>query len=133
MLARIAHETGEQWFLFVPAATRVTVNGQEPFLGAQVLADRDEIRLSSGRRLYFSTERLAQVVPFPGADHEVICARCRTPITKGTLAVACPACGAWCHQTQELPCWSYPGSTHCPLCDHPNALDAGFRWSPNDL
>lgn len=133
MLVRINRDAAEQWFLVLPPEARFWVNGREPLLGSQILADRDEIRLVNGRRLYFSTERLPQVLLFPGADHEIFCARCRNPIVKGALAVVCPACGAWCHQTEDLPCWSYPGTTRCPLCDQSNDAEASFRWTPERL
>jgi hypothetical protein len=132
-LARIKQEAAERWFLVLAPTARLWVNGRAPFLGAQVLADGDEVRLGAGLRLYFCTQKLPQVVCFPGAKHEIFCGRCRTPITKGTNAVACPSCGAWCHQTEELPCWNYPGTTTCPLCDQSNDLKAGFRWMPEPL
>jgi len=130
LLTRIMRETTEDWLLLTPPGARLWVNGQEEFLGVCVLADRDEIRLQHGQRLYFSTERLTQVTSFPGSDHEALCGRCRQPIRKGTPAVLCPNCGAWSHQTEELPCWRYEGSSHCPLCDQSNAVEVDFRWSP---
>jgi len=45
--------------------------------------------------------------------------------------VRCPQCGVWHHQSDELPCWVY--SSSCSLCDHPTALDAGYRWIPGEL
>src|SRR5438552_1751293 len=80
VLVRVINETQENWFLAVPRAARLWVNGRRPLLGAHALEERDEIRLANGLRLFFSTERLPQVVPFPGAAHEIICARCRTEI-----------------------------------------------------
>jgi hypothetical protein len=133
LLMRIVRDSAEQWFLLVPAAARLAINGRPPVLGAHALADRDEIRLRNRHRLYFSTERRPAVVPFPGAAHEMCCARCRKPIAQGTPAVACPACGAWCHEQDDLPCWSYEGSTHCPLCEQLTDPEAGFRWVPNGL
>jgi hypothetical protein len=133
ILVRISHEAAERWFLVVAPGTRLWVNGQDAWLGARVLADRDEIRFANGRRLYFSSECLPQVLPFPGAAREVPCARCRNPIGIGVLSVACPTCKAWCHQTDDLPCWRYPGATHCPGCDQSNDPEVGFRWSPIGL
>lgn len=133
MLVRVIQERAENWLLVVPRGARLWVNGQKPPLGVHALAERDEIRFGNGRRLYFSAERLPQVVPFPGAAQEIICARCRTPIAKGTPSVCCPGCGTWCHQSEELACWGYPGTTHCPLCDHPNDPEAGYRWTPDDV
>jgi hypothetical protein len=133
LVVHINDEATDQWILLVPPKARVTVNGHKALLGSLPLRDRDELRLGNGQRLYFATERLPQVVAFPGAAQAIFCARCRNPIARGSLAVACPACGAWCHQTEDLPCWSYPGTMHCPLCDQSNDPEAGFRWSPNGL
>ncbi|MGD0258899.1 MAG: hypothetical protein ABSD29_03650 [Verrucomicrobiota bacterium] len=133
LLVRMVHESTEHWFLVVAPESRLRVNGRKALLGSTTLRDRDEIRLGNGQRLYFTTERLPQVVAFPGAAQEIFCARCRKPIERGSLAVACPACGAWCHQTEELPCWRYPGTTQCPLCDQSTDSEIGFRWSPNGL
>jgi len=123
----------EQWLLVVPPGAKLRVNGSEMLLGAHILADRDELRLAGHRRLCFSTERLPRIIPFPGADHVIFCARCRGPIDKDSPAVLCPGCGAWCHQTDDLPCWSYPGTTRCPLCEQSNDPEAGFRWIPEAL
>jgi len=132
-LVRIQQGGIEQWLLLIPPTIPLWVNGRQPLLGAHVLTERDEIRFRTGLRLYFSTERLPQVVAFPGGSREMCCARCRNPIARDTPAVACPTCGTWCHQTEELPCWRYPGSTQCPLCDQSNDPEAGFRWTPTDL
>ena len=51
------------------------------------------------------------------------------------MAVRCPnqRCGAWHHQdaAQSLDCWTY-GPT-CNLCGRSTQLDAGFRWTPEEL
>lgn len=159
-LVRIPAEPGESWVLVAsagppPTGARrrarlpagqgtaaaagavpplpVAINGAAPGLGLVVLRDRDEVRLASGRRLFFSTERLPQIVPFPGSERALICARCRTAIAPGALAVCCPGCGTWCHQSAELPCWRYEGTTHCPLCAQSNDPEAGYRWTPEVL
>jgi hypothetical protein len=122
---------GENWILKCSATAPVRVNGQPVYLGTRTLKDRDEIVLAGTSRFYFSTEELARVEPFPGAAQPVFCTRCKEQIAKDTLAVRCPACGQWCHQTDEKPCWPYGPS--CPLCDQPTALDAGYRWTPEEL
>jgi hypothetical protein len=132
-LMRIQQDGVEHWLLVLPPTAQIWVNGRKPLLGAHVLTERDEIRGANGRRLYFSTERLQEVVLFPGGDREMCCARCRNQIAKDALALNCPGCGTWCHQSEELPCWRYSGSTHCPLCDQSNDPDAGFRWTPTEL
>jgi hypothetical protein len=119
-----------QWLLVDPPGDKLWVNGREVLLGAHLLADRDEMRFPNGRRLFFCTERLPRVIPFPGAAHEIFCSRCRNPIVKDSLAVECPGCASWSHQTGDLPCWNYPGTNHCALCDQSNDPDAGFRWAP---
>jgi len=133
MLVRIVRDSVEHWFLLVPPQGRLWVNGQPASLGVRALADRDEIRLRHGQRLYFSIERLPQIAPFPGAEREVPCGRCRKPIKEGTSAVLCPGCGTWCHQTEELPCWRYKDSSHCPVCNQSNGVEVDYRWSPVGL
>ena len=132
LLARSDRDGAESWFVLASSAARLRVNGRPAPLGVRVLADKDEIRLANGPRLYFSTERVAQVVPLPAADRVVSCARCRNPIENGTPAVACPSCGAWCHQSADRSCWCYKEYMHCPLCGHSTEPEAGFRWTPND-
>src|SRR5262249_42097750 len=68
---------GESWLLFAPPGTSAYVNGQRLPLGMRVLRDRDEIlvpvaansanELGEPQRMFFSTERLAIIQPFPGA------------------------------------------------------------------
>jgi hypothetical protein len=124
----------ERWALL--ARGPVLVNGEPVLLGARLLADRDEIRIGGGAPMYFSTEELARIAPLPVTARPVVCARCRTVIVPGSPAVQCPAgdCGGWCHQTEERPCWTYPGTTSCPLCPHPSTLgDETPLWTPEDL
>ncbi len=121
-----------RWALFdCGAADDVWVNGEPLLAGLAVLKDRDEILLGGRTRLYFSTEELPAVVPYPGAEAPEFCARCHGPLVAGAPAVRCPSCGRWCHQAAARPCWTYgPG---CPLCGHPTAFDAGLRWSPEEI
>ena len=122
---------GENWILKCSATAHVRVNGQPVYLGTRTLKDRDEIVLAGNSRFYFSTEELAHVEAFPSAAQPVFCARCKEQIAKDILAVSCPSCGQWCHQTEGKSCWTY-GPT-CPLCDQPTPLDTGYRWSPEEL
>ena len=117
------------WALIAPAHSAVRVNGSAVAGGLRVLADRDEIRLG-GEARYFSTETLAEVLPFPGAARAVYCGRCRQKIEAGTPAVCCPNCGIWYCQTAELNCWTYAET--CAFCPQPTDLDAGFAWSPEE-
>jgi len=133
LLVRISHETPEQWLLVVPPGARIWVNGHKPPLGAHALADHDEIRFVDGRRLYFSTERLPEIRPFPGGGKEGCCGRCRNPLEQGVLVVCCPQCATFCHQMEKLPCWRYKDTTSCPVCDQSNDPDAGFRWTPEGI
>jgi len=133
----------ERWTLLCDPASRARVNGAPVAAGARVLTDRDAIALGDGRIVYFSAERLAETVPFPGgpggagrpghARSPTSCIRCKLPLDPGTPAVRCPApdCGFWAHESEELPCWSY--TEGCAACGHPTALDAGLQWSPAEL
>ena len=84
----------------------------------RVLRDRDEILLpgiprndgeqadvadAEPQRLFFSTERLAVVEPFPGGAKAVFCSRCKQVIDSGHRAVRCPSgrCGLWHHESAE--------------------------------
>jgi hypothetical protein len=130
--ARGAHGI-ERWVLLDANANRLRVNGAPMRIGARVLADRDAIALGDGCTVFFSSERLAQAVPFPGENDRTCCIRCKLPLEPGTPAVRCPApeCGFWHHQCDDTPCWTYTES--CAGCGHPTALDSGFQWSPAEL
>jgi hypothetical protein len=123
--------SGESWVVKCSRRARVTVNSRPIYMGVKVLSDRDEILLGDALRIFFSTERQARVEPFPGAAEPVFCPRCKREILKGALAVRCPGCDSWSHQTDEFKCWTYTPT--CPVCDYPSALDAGFRWTPEEL
>ena len=118
------------WALAVPSNDRVRVNGRAVLAGLCVLGDRDEIRTSSGARYFFSTESLAGVETFPAKDRAVFCGCCRQKIDPGSPAVRCPGCGIWYNQSAELPCWTY--ADKCTFCGQQTALDAGFKWTPED-
>ena len=113
----------------------VRVNGMPLDLGIHVLRDRDELRVGN-TRAFFSAESLAVVEPFPGSERPTLCPRCKLEIEAGKAAVRCPKCRVWHHQCpgepDKLGCWLY--SEKCAAdCGQPTALDAGFRWTPEDL
>ena len=114
----------------VVGSPAVHVNGAPLDAGIRVLRDRDELRVNA-HRMFFSSEVLAEVVPFPGGDRAVFCPRCKLQIAPESAAVRCPRCGVWHHQSEELPCWTY--AERCTLCDQSSRLDAGFGWTPEDL
>jgi hypothetical protein len=135
---------GSEWGVLVPRDESLRINGEEVLLGLRVLSDRDELSTvdasQPSTRWYFSTEEVVQVVPFPGSDHITRCPRCKQGIEAGAPAVHCPnpQCGAWHHQIsaghekhRERECWTY--ATKCALCSQTTALDAGFRWTPEEL
>ena len=122
-----AHAAPDLWVLVAASATPVRVNGERS-VGLRVLADRDEIRIADVS-FYFSTERLAVVVPFPGPS--VHCARCKLLIPVDSPAVSCPGCSSWHHQSDEYPCWTY--ADHCALCPWKTNLDAGYQWRPEEV
>ena len=116
------------WVLMVAADGDVRINGFAPVAGLRVLCDRDEIRATPSRTLFFSTETLARVEEFPSGDRAIFCGRCRQPMRDAESAVRCPQCGIWYHQHDQLPCWTYAPS--CGFCPQSTALDAGFAWTP---
>jgi hypothetical protein len=128
---RSAPGARENWVLLSSPSVDLRLNGAPLYTGIRVLEDRDAIQLSDGSPTYFSSERLAEVELFPGSPEAVYCPRCKTEIEAGTPAVRCPRCDSWHHQSEVFGCWLY--AERCALCDHPTALDAGFRWSPEDL
>jgi uncharacterized protein YbaR (Trm112 family) len=119
------------WVLVSGCERDVRINGVQLALGVQRVADRDEINIEGLGTLYFSTESLARIEPFPGAAQDLYCPRCKQAIESGSAAVKCPQCRTWYHQTEELPCWSY--SETCALCPQTTDLKAGFRWTPEEL
>lgn len=119
------------WHLVAPPHVELWINGMPMLAGLHVMADRDEIRFDARDTFFFSTEALARVSPMPITDKAVMCPRCRQRIEPHTLAVCCPPCGLWHHQSDELPCWTYAPT--CALCPQPTPLDAGFRWTPTEL
>jgi hypothetical protein len=134
LLLRSRTDQGETWLVMnatlASAAGGVALNGVPLHAGIRVLADRDEIRIEGLGRVFFSTEELACVASFPGADTPTFCPRCKQEVTAGSPAVRCPACQRWYHQSDEYPCWTY--TAQC-LCGHPTAMDTSYWWTPNGL
>jgi hypothetical protein len=147
----------DRWVLICSPGSRTRVNGVRLPIGVRVLVDRDAIdvgdcdaidvgdcdaaalgdrdatALGDRQVLFFSSEQLAQVLPFPGKDDHTSCIRCKLPLESGTPAVRCPApeCGFWHHQSDDQSCWTYTAA--CASCGHPTAFDADFQWSPWEL
>ena len=130
LAAVIRAEVGDSqfWVLLAAEDGGVRVNGFAPVAGVRVLQDRDEIRAAAADALFFSTETLARVEEFPAAERAIFCGRCRQPVENGQMAVRCPQCGIWYHQTGKLPCWTYAPT--CGFCPQSTSLDAGFEWIP---
>lgn len=119
------------WVLIAGRERDVRINGSALTLGVRVVADRDEIFVAETGTLYFSTESLARVEAFSGAEQALYCPRCKQPVEDGATAVRCPQCRVWYHQSEDLPCWAYAET--CALCPQRTALDAGYRWTPEGL
>jgi Zn finger protein HypA/HybF involved in hydrogenase expression len=109
------------------------INGETLALDLRVLKNRDALTTLDGTRFFFTDEEPAHLEAFPGLGEGKpgTCARCRTAIAPGELAVRCPGCGAWSHETEHLPCWTYEGAVACPLCSQPNLLGT-YIWSPEE-
>lgn len=131
LLVRSRNGKPSPWLLIAGAGPEVRVNGDAVLLGVRVLADRDEIRVAGVGELFFSNESLAKVEDFEGATPEIFCPRCRQVVDEGVRAVKCPQCGVWYHENEELNCWTYAET--CALCPQSTDLEAGFRWTPEDL
>jgi hypothetical protein len=121
---------GTAWTLVAARSVPVHVGGRPLSLGLRVLADRDEIRVEGAGTVFFSTEVLPRVEPFPIRDRQLFCGRCKDPLVPEKPAVRCPDCGVWHHQCERRGCWTY--AEKCAMCDRATALDQGFRWTPED-
>jgi hypothetical protein len=130
-LFRRVREGRESWTLLSGRGRTVSINGFPLPGGIRVLDDRDEIRIDEAGTLFFSTEVQARIELFPGGDGPVHCARCKNGIEPGTPAARCPRCDIWHHESEDTPCWRY--SVSCAMCDQPTDLEAGFRFTPEDL
>lgn len=121
----------DAWVLLTPPDSDVSINGLRMLAGERVLKNMDEILLRGMGRIYFSTEKLATVEPFPGGG-KMLCGRCRQEIKEKTPGVKCPGCGIWHHQSNDdLPCWTY--SSRCSNCDYQTEIGSGYRWTPEGL
>ncbi len=130
-LLRVENPDGAMWVIVAGADRTVHVNEFPLALGIRVLSDRDRIWVSNVGTFFFSTETLAAVEPFPGAEQKIFCPRCKLEIEKGRAAVKCPQCSRWHHQHTEMECWIY--TKHCALCPQPTDLDTGYRWTPDEF
>ncbi len=136
LLVRCDSGSVELWSLLARKCASVQVNGSPP-LGVRLLRDRDELVIradgaSAALHCFFSSEKFAEVVPYPGGDAAGRCPRCKLPIERGQMAVRCPTCNVWHHEVEGgRQCWTYAAT--CALCDQPTRLDAGFRWTPEQL
>jgi hypothetical protein len=108
----------------------VRVNGDAVLLGTRLLRDRDEISLADGAVVWFSTESLPHIEPFPVSMPRTLCARSRIVLTEGMPCVRCTGCGLWFAQTDEYPAWTYAPT--CIGCPAPTDLNADYRWRPDD-
>ncbi len=131
LVPRVDQQTSNSWVLVAGECSEVRVNGGLPTAGIRALRDRDEIRLPGAEPFYFSTECLAKVVPFAGSGSAAFCPRCKQALEPAHPSVKCPGCGIVYHESEDLPCWTY--SETCALCPQPTDMEAGYRWSPEDL
>ncbi len=139
LLRRVSAASDETWALLAGPAARPLVNGLPAPHGIVILSDRDEIRWApphdqpsrSADPIFFSTERLATVTPYPAGGRLGSCPRCKQPLAAGDASVRCPGCNLWHHATDALPCWTY--GERCAACQQLTSLDAGFQWTPEDL
>jgi len=131
VLVRTSGPHGFSWVLIAGEKSNVSINGMRLLTGIRVVSDRDEIRIANADTMYFSTETLAAISDFPGADQPFFCPRCKQEIKRDTAAVQCPGCSVWHHQSGELKCWTYMEA--CAMCAHPTDMEAGFRWTPEEL
>ena len=130
ILARAANGGADSWAVLASPTIEVRVNGYPVSGGLRAIADRDEIRVNGSGVVFFSTETLARVEEFSGAERPVFCGRCRQQVNKGDPAVRCPQCGIWYNQSDKFPCWTY--AEKCAFCPQATSLAAGYNWVPED-
>ena len=131
-LLRRPGRDGKPTWVLLSLGGGLRVNGCPLPAGMRVLRDRDSLHVEGVGHLFFSTESLASIEPYSGPEG-LRCARCRQLMVRERPAVQCPACGIWHHQDAEkqLLCWTY--APRCARCDQPTDLDAGYRWTPEEL
>ena len=130
-----AASRGDSGYALLATSGTLRINGDALATGLRVLRDHDEILCPGGRRLWFSAENIAEVVPFPGSDDPDSrtgsrCPRCRCEIERGSDSVACPRCGTYYHSTADRPCHAY--HTQCVVCSGPtiSVADPVLGWTP---
>jgi hypothetical protein len=128
LLVRVAGQ--ERWAALVAEDAALLHNGARVAACLRVLEHRDALALGGGPSLFFSTEEPARVETFT-ADAPVACPRCRGEVRPGDAVVRCPSCGVVHHEAGDRRCWTY--CEFCALCPQPTALDAGLRWTPEEL
>ncbi len=131
LLLRSRGPEGVAWLVLSATPNGVRLNGRSLHTGIRALMDGDELHVAGLGRVFFSTEQLARIEPFPGAERPIFCPRCKQEIEGDGPAVRCPQCDVWHHQSEDLPCWTY--SETCALCDQRTHLEAGYRWTPEGL
>ena len=130
LLVRVAGRN--KWAVLVAGDVAIRHNGVRVVAGLRILNHRDALALEGCGSLFFTTEELAHVEAFDGAA-SVSCPRCRLEVLPGHASVRCPSCGVVHHEApdRDRNCWSY--SENCALCTQKTALDAGLRWTPEEL
>jgi Prokaryotic RING finger family 1 len=128
LLVRVAGH--DQWAALVADDAEVHHNGTRIAAGLRTLEHRDALALGGTTPLFFTTEESAHVETFEAAA-PVTCPRCRGEVHPGDAAVRCPSCGVMHHEAGDRNCWTYAPT--CALCSQPTALDAGLRWTPEEL
>jgi hypothetical protein len=122
----LAVPRGQHGLLVDGDGGNLTINGL-PTFPLRILVDRDEIAVG-GEVLYFTTEVPASAAPFrANAGGTVACPRCHGAMREGEIALRCPRCRRWHHQSDALPCWSY--DPKCAACDRATA-DAPWQPAP---
>ena len=123
-------DCGRKWIAFIPDSMHILHNGQPVMAGLRMLAHGDSLAAAHGGPVFFSTEDVACVEPFAGAE-PVSCPRCKCEIAPGQPSVRCASCNVVHHELADRNCWTY--APKCAVCSQPTALDIGLRWSPEAL
>jgi len=129
VLVRKVENEKRLWALMVSPGVVAHVNGERVLLGARVLNDHDAIHLAGQRRMFYSAQSAPVVAPYSGKA-SIPCSRCRMDIRPGELAVQCPGCRLFYHQSEGSPCWLH--SERC-ACEHPSSLEEENSWSPDEI
>lgn len=119
-----------RWATLVADDAGLRHNGTPIAAGLRMLEHRDALAVDGGEGSFFTTEELAHVEAYAGSA-AISCPRCRSHVSAGDAVVRCPSCGVVHHEMADRNCWTYAEA--CALCSQPTALDAGLRWTPEDL